>query len=249
MRSFECICHIGYRQDVKKTRNRLTPAETELSKKREKEIKAQFLSQLGLAVDQCRDGGGGSTTTGNVARRAFQNAAVTSDICGVPVKLVENLATIWGALSCGFDVDPDKFAALCEETEKIYFDDNVGVGWYCMPSTLHKVLKHGADIIRACPIPIGLTSEEASEANNKFLRRFRLHHSRKRSWREGIKDLFDRLTDISDPVIQELLQASKIRTRARRPLSSNILALLKAPEASYMSNEADTSSSDVTDAE
>ena len=174
---------------------------------------------------------------------------MTSDICGVPVKLVENLATIWGALSCGFDVDPDKFAALCEETEKIYFDEAIGVGWYSMPQTLHKVLKHGADIIRACPIPIGLSNKEASEANNKFLRRFWLHHSRKKAWRVGIKDLFDRLTDISDPVIQETLRASKTNRKAKKPLSSSILGLLKAPEGSYVSIEPDSSSSEESNAD
>lgn len=249
IRSFECLCHIAYRQDVKKTRVRLTPQELETSKEREREVKAQFLSRLGLVVDQRRDGGAGNTTTGNVARKAFQNAEITAEICGVPPELVKNLGTIWGALSCGFDLDPEKFASICQETEKIYFDEEVGVGWYCMPPTLHKILKHGADIIRACPIPIGLTNEEASEANNKFLRRFRLHHSRKTSWREGVKDLYDRLSDISDPVIQESRQGSKAHRKTKIPLSQNILALLKAPGSRNLSIAADCSSSDESEAE
>ena len=246
LRAFECLCHIGYRQDIKKSRVRLTQEEKDKISQREKEVKGQFLSQLGLVVDQRRDGGAGNTTTGNVVRKAFKNAKITAKICSVPTKLVENLRTIWGALSCGFDVDPDKFSIFCKETENIYFNEENGVGWFSLPPTLHKVFKHGADIIRNCPVPIGLTNEEASEANNKFLRNFRLHHSRKASWKEGVEDLFNRLTDISDPVIQESIQNSRRRKAQKTSLSPEILALLKTPEPFHM-NFFDDSSSDEND--
>jgi len=49
---------------------------------------------------------------------------------------------------------------------------------YNIPPTLHKVLVHGKDLIDHCPLPIGLTNEEAGEGNNKILRRVRLYHSR-----------------------------------------------------------------------
>jgi hypothetical protein len=160
---------------------------------------------------------------------------ITAEICGVPTELVKNLSTIWGALSCGFDLDPDKFGRLCEETEQIYFDKDVGVGWFSLPPTLHKIFKHGKQIIISCPLPIGLTNEEASEANNKFLRRFRLHHTRKTSWRDGVQDLFHRLMDISDPIVQETPASQAVRNRARRILSPQILSLLKTPDNSTLS--------------
>jgi hypothetical protein len=143
--------------------------------------------------------------------------------------LVQNLATIWGALSCGFDIDAEKFGQLCEETERIYFDEHNGVGWYSLPPTLHKIFKHGKDIIRECPLPIGLTNEEASEANNKYLRSFRFHHTRKTSWKDGIQDLFHRLMDISDPLIQQTDSVHTARSKTRKALSPQILALLKPP--------------------
>ena len=37
--------------------------------------------------------------------------------------------------------------------------------------TFHKVLEHRKDIIEKCPLPIGITSEEASETRNKILRK------------------------------------------------------------------------------
>ena len=134
---------------------------------------------------------------------------------------------IWGTLSCGFEVDADEFGKLCDETKNIYFTE---VGWFSMPPTLHKILVHGKEIIKTCPLPIGITSEEALESNNKFLRQFRLHHSRKTSWKDGVQDLFHRLMDISDPIIQDTREAYHSYRQARRALSPEIRALLKGPQ-------------------
>ena len=66
---------MGYRQDVKKSRiPAFSQVEKQLMADREKDVKAKFLDKLGLVVDQRRDGGAGNTTTGNVARKAFENA-------------------------------------------------------------------------------------------------------------------------------------------------------------------------------
>ena len=73
IRAIEALFHIGYRQDVKKSRTPLSPDERETVKRREHEVKAQFREKLGLIIDQRRDGGAGNTTTGNVARKAFDN--------------------------------------------------------------------------------------------------------------------------------------------------------------------------------
>ncbi len=75
------------------------------------------------------------------------------------------------------------------------------VKWYNIPPTLHKVLVHGKEIVQATPMPVGWTSEEGSEANTKFARRFHTNHTRKTSQEDTMSDLFNRLIDISDPVI------------------------------------------------
>nr|XP_047135289.1 uncharacterized protein LOC124812535 [Hydra vulgaris] len=177
----------------------MSPDEKRLVANRETQVKQEFREQLGLIVDQRRDGGAGTTTTGNVARKAFQNPEIVARICDVPVKLVENLGTLWSALASGYAIDPDKFGVLCEETEKIYLDH---VKWYWLSPTIHKVLKHGKQIIEACVLPIGMTNKEPGEANNKFLRKIRLYHARKSSWLNGMSNLFLRLMDIIDPKIQ-----------------------------------------------
>ena len=155
---------------------------------------------------------------------------VTASICGVPEKLISNLNIIYGVLASGFEVDVPKFRKLCEETEQIYFDENVGVGWYNITPTLHRIFKHSAEVIQACPLPIGLTTEEGSESNNKNIRRFRFQHSRSTSWFHSIKDVYDRIMDISDPKIQDTAASRRANSRKKRSLPKEVLAILKEPE-------------------
>ena len=128
IRSFELLYNIGYRRDTKKFGGRWTDEEREKKKACKKKVKADFLDKLGLIIDQRRDGGAGNTTTGNVARRAFENAEITADICGVSAQLVKNISVIWGTLSSGFAIDAFKFDLLCQETLRLYFDtDQVNI--------------------------------------------------------------------------------------------------------------------------
>jgi hypothetical protein len=71
-------------------------------------------------------------------------------------------------MASGYAIDGEKFGKLCADTNALYLNDEK-TNWYNIPPTIHKVLVHGKDIIEHCPLPIGLTNEEASEANNKIL--------------------------------------------------------------------------------
>ena len=99
--------------------------------------------------------------------------------------------------------DSDKFDKLCKATEDIYFNPVNGAGWYHPTSTLYKVFKHSKVILDQRILPIGITSEEALEANNKNFRKFRMNYARKNSWKYGMHDVFFKLLDINDPVIQD----------------------------------------------
>ena len=140
----------------------------------------------------------GTTTTGNVEKIVFQNSVITAQICGVTESVVKNLFILWGTLSCGFHIDSDKFGKLCKATEDTYFDPVNGVRWYHLTSTLHKVFKRSKVILDHCILPIEMTSEEASEANNKNLRKFRMNHARKmharkNTWKNVMYNVFFRL--------------------------------------------------------
>ena len=70
----------------------------------------------------------------------------------------------------------EKFREYCLETARLYVEL---YPWYYMPSSMHKILIHGADICEASPLPMGKLTEEAQECRNKDLKRFRERHSRK----------------------------------------------------------------------
>lgn len=46
-----------------------------------------------------------------------------------------------------------------------------------MPPSMHIILLHGYAIIETFLVPIGMLSEEAQEANNKNVKRFRFNKS------------------------------------------------------------------------
>jgi len=73
-----------------------------------------------------------------------------------------------------------------------------------MPSSVHRILLHGADVILCVPLPIGMMSEEALEATNKDFRKFRLKHCRKTSRTHPMEDLMNSLLISSDPLITSL---------------------------------------------
>jgi hypothetical protein len=69
-----------------------------------------------------------------------------------------------------------KHAVYCSNVAKKY----VGLyPWYPMPTAVHITLMHGAEIIERAPLPIGQLYEDAQEARNKDIRRYRENFARK----------------------------------------------------------------------
>ena len=211
-------------QDIKKFKAK-GEAQKATIKKRTLQVKKEFKTQLGLNVDQRREGGFGNTNTGNVARKAFENPVITAQICGVSPLLVSKLETIHRALAMDKDINTVEFEIFCEETLKVYFAD---AGWYNIPPTLHKVLVHGREIIEATPLAIGITSEEGSESNIKFTRQFYKHHTRKSSHSNTMFDLFHRMMDVSDPFL--LSKQNIPHHQSTRPVHADLLRLIQTDE-------------------
>ena len=65
--------------------------------------------------------------------------------------------------------------------------------WYPMTPTVHKVLIHGPTIASESFLPISLLSEEALEASNKNIRKYRKRFTRKFSRGKINEDIFLRL--------------------------------------------------------
>ena len=72
--------------------------------------------------------------------------------------------------------------------------------------------------------PVGWTSEEGSESNTKFARKFHTSHTRKTSQEDTMSDLFNRLMDISDPVI---VSHSKEKKKPQEYIPEDMAGLFK----------------------
>lgn len=165
--------------------------------------------------------GAGTTNDGNTARRFFANPKRSAEITGVDETLIDRFRVILTCMSSGKDIDVQKFGDYTRATAEHYM---VHYSWYKMPPSVHKVLIHGSEIIDSLVLPIGLYSEEASEARNKDFKNIREHHTRKMNRTVTNEDLLHGLLVSSDPLI------SSLRTPFPKPkdeFGSDVLDLLK----------------------
>lgn len=152
----------------------------------------------------------------------FYEYQKTARITGLDENLLSRLRTILAAIASGYDIDPDKFNNYYSETRDLYLSL---YPWYNMPVTVHKILVHGADIMRHSVIPIGQMSEEASEAKNKEIRKVRLGHTLKTSRVRTNFDLIKYLLVSSDPYISLL---RKLPRKSNIKHFSDLKSLLKS---------------------
>ncbi|KAK9693191.1 hypothetical protein QE152_g34354 [Popillia japonica] len=106
-------------------------------------------NQMGLVVDQPKQGGGNSND-GNTARKFFAEPTKSGAIAGLDPELIKRFANILSLLSCGFIVNYVSFKNYCIETAKMCLDLH---NWYKISASVHKLLIHGADIIKELPLP------------------------------------------------------------------------------------------------
>jgi len=223
IRLFECCLHLSYRLKIKKWQAR-TEEEKKIMEDCKRIIQKGFCLQLGLIVDRPKPGYG-STNDGNTARRFFENTSISATITGVSESLINRFHVILQAISSGHNIKYDNFRAYALETAwefvKLY-------PWYYMPTTVHKVLIHGPEIIASALLPIGQLSEEAQEARNKDIKRFREDFSRKCSRENTMQDIFNRLMITSDPYI------SSVRKLPQKPLKSLLPEAIELLEPSIV---------------
>lgn len=155
---------------------------------------------MGLIVDKPKPGFS-SSNDGNTARRFFKNAEMSAQITGLDVTIIKQFDVILRILSSGFEINLVEFNEFCLETRRHYFSL---YSWYYMPATVHKILVHSTEVIKAALLPIGQLSEEAQEARNKDCRRFREYNTRKCSRVATNRDLLSMLIITSDPLINSL---------------------------------------------
>lgn len=150
-------------------------SEKESVKERKKNIQVGFRTSLGLIIDQPKQGFG-SCNDGNTARRFFENSEMSASITGINIEVIERFHIILQAISSGFEIDVPQFHEYRIDTARRFVALSP---WYPMPTMVHKILIHGAAIADSFELPIGQMSEEAQEASNKNIKKFREAFSRK----------------------------------------------------------------------
>lgn len=165
IRFFECLLHLSYKMEIKKWQARTSEDKLNVSQSK-KRIQALMRSRIGLIVDQPKPGFG-SSNDGNTARRFFGDPEVVSEITNIDIRLIKKFHVILQVLSSGHDIDTKKFKTFCLDTAKLFVEL---YSWYSMPTTVHKILIHGAEIVQYFLVPIGQMSEEAQEARNKDIK-------------------------------------------------------------------------------
>lgn len=95
--------------------------------------------------------------------------------------------------------------------------------WYNLPSSVHKVLIHGSEVVDHSLVSIGELSEEAAESCNKLFKQFRRDNTRKMSRVVTNTDLLHRLLLNSGPLISSL---RKLPQKKKSMLSPETLSML-----------------------
>ena len=218
IRFFEWFLHISYKIDLKKWRVS-NATEKDIIKHKKERIQKEFKEQLGLVVDVPKQGAG-NTNDGNTARRFFENSDISSKILGLDQNLIDRCGAILSVINSNYSINVSEFEHFCLETAERYVEM---YGWYYMPVSVHKILIHGSEVIKNFITPIGEMSEEAQEANNKNIRYYKEHHTRKVSRKKSNEDLLKRLYLTSDP---QLIYYNDVKPHKHKPLTPMMARLV-----------------------
>lgn len=131
---------------------------------RKKEIQQKMKDELGILVGVPLSGGVGNSNCGNSARKAFKNYSTFSAITGIPEELVRRLYHLICVMNQRYQINPDKFEENARLTEQVYLASYANRK---MTVTMHRLIHHGADFIRALPLPPVFFGEHAQESRNK----------------------------------------------------------------------------------
>lgn len=217
IRFMENVLHVSYNMSFEKWR--VDKKEHKKAHKlRKREIQAEF-KKTGLKIDYVLQGKG-TSNDGNTARRFFRDCDTTAKITGFNVQLLKRFAVILQTMASGKQINVNAFDSYAKETAEMYVKL---YPWYYMAATVHKILIHGADVIRFAVVPIGQLSEEVQESRHKEVRRYRECNTRKMSRITTNEDLMHSLLISSDPLITSKRKIQTAKKLAMFPEAEDLL--------------------------
>ena len=140
----------------------------------------------------------GGPTGGNTGRRFFEYKTWKHVLSCVPEKYAATVTTLHQNLSCILRiissteyVNLDAYKQLTESTSLLLAEK---LKWVNINYTLHGVLHHSHELIhRNRSQSLGSLSEEALESNNKYIRNYLEHFTRKNDPVNQLEDVIGRL--------------------------------------------------------
>lgn len=143
------------------------------------------------------------------------------------IYLVKRFYIILQTITSGQTINVYAFEEYAKETAQLYVRL---YSWYYnnMPATVHKILFHGAEVIKCALLPIGHLSEEAAEARNRDFKRYREVRSRKCNREFANEDILNNLLISSDSDISNLRPIRNKRNFTNLQLEA--LSLLEVSE-------------------
>ena len=200
--------HLSWSEAKLNVSNRVARA-LEFLKQAKEEIQARVKEETSITLEKADPTGhGGSSTTGNIAkvmlntnnRKLLTQGIESSELRAKIDQLVLNMAVILTIINSDRKVKIDEFREFCRTTY-LYV---ASIPWIHITPSAHAVLGHSAELIgeNGC---IGLLNftESGLEANNKFLRQYRINKSRKTNQFDNLSDCINRLWDKSDPSVMK----------------------------------------------
>ena len=178
-------------------------------------VRSLIQEKTGMKVDQ-PSSEGGTSSTGNIARSCFMNkndfltwvSTVIPSEFRDTLKIIHcNISAILRVFTSSRQINTTQLNILCKYTYELIV---IKLPWVNISPSLHKLLAHCVELIETCNDGCGMKeySEEALEACNKLVRRYRENLSRKCSFELNSRDILMRLLTNSDPV---MLAFRKIR--------------------------------------
>ena len=171
----------------------------ELLKQGKMQTQAKVKEEIPLTLEKPDHVGHEGTSTTVSTARVMLNTSnmslLTEGIANIEVKsgidsIILNMAVILSIINSSKNVELAEYKGFCRTTSHLV----KSVPWIEITPSAHIVLAHSAELIEEND-SIGLLNftESDIEANNKYLRQYRINYARKASQYDNISDCINRL--------------------------------------------------------
>lgn len=193
------LINLSTKRDLLPSKSQARGADADKAKEYRRVIQQEMIEKMNLRVE-FPNPDGGTTTNGNVARRAFENPELFASILKLDEELVKIISLLLTALRSTQGIRQEEFERLCNRAKDIYDSKYKNIP---KSSKLHQLLEHGPDILAYSILPPAFYSEEGLESNNKISRDTRTRHARLDTRKHNIQDVFQANMVRTDPVISK----------------------------------------------